>query len=430
MKALVSASLSSLLLAASAHAQSAPEKLDLDAAVQRALAQTPGLAAVRARQEAAEAQASSLRGRLLPSVNLSEEYQHYTEPFSIQFGPQKFQARDQDTNVFAAAANQPLLGLLHLTQEKAALDNSADAAAEQAKSVEATVREQVETGFLRYFEAQAMVDIAKSSEGQLAEQRSLAQARLNAGVITNADVLRIETAQATAKLQEVQAQSQVDSVRSSLLVALGYEPGASVDFVEPTQLLESVPAAADDVAVQRQAEERRPEVKAAQLANQAASHQERGRMFALLPEVNLVAAYVKINGQPLASPEDKYVGVKATWPMFTWGADWYAYKASTAQAQAAAKQAEDQARTVRIEAARRSSELRASLTEVEVAQTAIAAASEAYRVTNAQVKAGVATSTTDLLDAQSKLTQAQLQLARAKYERAIANIALRRAVGG
>ena len=62
-------------------------------------------------------------------------------------------------------------------------------------------------------------------------------------------------------------------------------------------------------------------------------------------------------------------------------------------------------------------------------ETAIASAEEAYRVTSAQVNAGTAT-TTDLLDAQSALTTAKLNLARAQYERTIARVQLDRAVAG
>ena len=48
-------------------------------------------------------------------------------------------------------------------------------------------------------------------------------------------------------------------------------------------------------------------------------------------------------------------------------------------------------------------------------------------MTSAQVAAGAAT-TTDLLDAQSALTTARLNLARAQYERAVARVQLDRAV--
>jgi outer membrane protein TolC len=326
---------------------------------------------------------------------------------------------------------QPLLGLLHLSQDQAAARTSAEAAGQQAQGVEATVREQVATGFLRYFEARALIETARSSEGQLAEQGHLADARLRAGVITQADALRIATALANARLQEAYAQAQADSARAALLVGLGYSPDAqTVEFVEPKELVEQAPKILEEPAVQRDAMERRPEVKAAALLNEAAQKQQQGRFFALLPEVNLEAAYVKIDGQKFASPEDKYVGIKATWPIFTWGADYYAYQASSAQARAQAQQAEDQVRNVRIDASGKLALLRATSAAVELSQTAIQSAEEAYRVTNAQVKAGVATSTSDLLDAESALTSARLSLVRAKYERAIAVVALRRATGG
>jgi len=432
MKLAHSLAAASALLAAPALAQNAlPQKLDIDTAVALALAHTPGLGAVRARQEAASDQAKSLRGRLLPTIVVNDEQQHYDGPFNIAFGPASFTARNINTNVFTVAANEPLLGLLHLTQDHAALSNVAEAAEAQTRAVEATVREQVESGYLRMFEALAEVKIAKSSEAQLAEQHNLAAARLRAGVITNADVLRIETAQANAKLEEVQAQAQADATQTALLVTLGYPNDAQgIEFVEPTEKVEAVPETSADVEVQQRAEANRPEVAAAKLQMNAAGHQKTSSLFKLLPEIDLEGAYTHIHGEILAPEDSAFVGLKGSWPIFTWGADWYAYRAASANAEAAALSAEDQARNVRIDASGKLTRLRASRSAVDLANAAIASATEAYRVTDAQVKAGVATSTSDLLDAQSALTQAELNLTRAKYERAIAAVALKRATGG
>jgi outer membrane protein TolC len=63
-----------------------------------------------------------------------------------------------------------------------------------------------------------------------------------------------------------------------------------------------------------------------------------------------------------------------------------------------------------------------------VASDTIAQAEEAFRVTQATVRAGAAT-TTDLLDAQAALTQARLNLVRSKYEELRARSALFRALG-
>src|SRR5262249_52207139 len=71
---------------------------------------------------------------------------------------------------------------------------------------------------------------------------------------------------------------------------------------------------------------------------------------------------------------------------------------------------------------------RAAAVAVDVAQQTIASAEEAYRVTDALTKAGAAT-TTDLLDAQAALTNARLNLLRARYALAIERVSLQRVMG-
>ena len=72
--------------------------------------------------------------------------------------------------------------------------------------------------------------------------------------------------------------------------------------------------------------------------------------------------------------------------------------------------------------------MRAAGSALDVGKATIASAEEAFRVTEAGVRAGVAT-TTDLLDAQSALTQAKLNLVRARYELSLARVGLRAATG-
>ena len=65
---------------------------------------------------------------------------------------------------------------------------------------------------------------------------------------------------------------------------------------------------------------------------------------------------------------------------------------------------------------------------MQLAQQSIKSAEEAYRVTQALVKAGSAT-TTDLLDSQAALTQSRLSLTRAQYQQAIAHVQLMHTLG-
>ena len=122
------------------------------------------------------------------------------------------------------------------------------------------------------------------------------------------------------------------------------------------------------------------------------------------------------------------MGLKANWAIWEWGATTLQRKAAVIQAEAAQRDREMLERQIE-------SELTASLAQGDAARgavgsagQAVASAEEAYRVTDASVKAGTQT-TTDLLQAQSELTQARLNLIRAQYELVLSDVALARATG-
>jgi outer membrane protein TolC len=403
-----------------------PRTIDVDEAVNLALAASPGLSASRFSAGAADSQAKSLRGRMLPAIGLSEEYQHYNEEFGIPLGGQRFVARNLDTNTFVAGVQQPLVGLLHLSQDYAALSSVAEAAQVKSLSAEEQVRQAVQTGYLRYFEARATGEIARASQQQLEERRGVVEAGLKAGIGTRADLLRTEVAIANVRQQIIASDSQQQVMRTSLLLALGV--GEDVELVEPTALEQASAPALTDADAQSRAAKDRLEVERARLEQKAAQSQARAKWFALLPEANLEAAYIHVTGQVFAPPDSAYIGIKASWPIWEWGASWYQKEAAAQQAEAAAKGREETERQVKLDAASNLAQVKSAASAVDVAQAAIVSAEEAYRVTDALVRAGSAT-TTDLLDAQSALTQSKLSLVRARYERAVALVSLTHALG-
>jgi len=288
---------------------------------------------------------------------------------------------------------------------------------------EAAMREAIQVGYLQMFEALAVEEIAHASEAELGEEVTVTEAQVKAGTLTQADLLRVKVAQANAKQQGIAARTRAVVARAGLLSAVGLPPGdEDVQFVEPTSLLE----ASSKTAVSESALENRPEVAQARLTAEAARHEARSRTYAMLPEVDLEAAYSHVDGQVFAPKDSAFVGIRAAWTFFEWGAQYQARGAASARADAAAQDLEVERRQVRVEVTARSAELAAAANAVSVAQQAIQSAEEAYRVTDVQVRAGAAT-VTDLLDSQSALTQARFNLARARYEQAISRVELERA---
>ena len=407
--------------------------LTVEDAVARALRDNPRLNAARRRLQSSDEAATSAGRRMLPTVHVGDEFQRYDSPFIVAFGPTSFQVRDQNTNTFTASAAQPVLGLLRLNSDRSALLEGRAASQAALAAAEADLRETIQTEFLRTFEAQAMKRIAETSAAELGDQVTVAKARLATGVITNADLLRLQVAVANARQQALQAEGQARASKAALFAAMGMRPadGAALTLVEPQGLLSAARGAApsDADALLAGAHSKRPEVQ--QQAHLASSTDldARSRAYSLLPELNLEAAYLRVDGQQFAPKNSAFVGVKADWNIWEWGATEHARLAAKAQAAAARQDAEAVDRQVEAEVVSAVADGDAARGAVQAAEEAITSAEEAYRVTEAQTKAGTAT-TTDLLEAQSALTQARLNLTRAEYELALSHVRRARASGG
>ena len=240
---------------------------------------------------------------------------------------------------------------------------------------------------------------------------------------------RNQTAAANSQQQFIQAQTDALVDRQALLTYLARNPeDATIEFVEPEDLerLAAQPVSqAVDALINRSLAER-PEVHRAQSQAEAAHDNDKAQFAALLPEVNLQASYSWTRGQVFFPENSAYIGIFVNWPFWSWGTQYYAAKSAERQADAADALSQDARRQAAFDVSSRYVQLKAQFVAVDVAETAIKSAEEAYRVTDAQVRAGIGT-TTDLLDAQSALTTARLNLARARYERAVARVALDRA---
>jgi outer membrane protein len=425
-------------------AQAAPRALTIDDAVALALRTNPRLASARTRAEAGDINSASVGRRMLPSIHVSDEAQLWNAPFAIAFPagdssstpampPMAVVVRKRETNTFVASFDQPLLGLFRANDERETLTEASASDRAQIAASEADLRANVETQFLRVFEAQALEQIAGSSVHELGDQVTVAKARLASGVITQADLLRIEVAVANAEQQALEAHSQGVTARAQLFAAIGLSPvdAAELTLVPPEARLAAVRAkgsAPSLAALMPQARDHRPELARQGHLILAADRQVGARTYALLPDIDLEGAYIRTDGQLFAPPNSAYLGIKANWAIWEWGASNLQRKAAQAQAEAARRDQETLARQIEAELSASLAQGDAARGAVGSAEKAVASAEEAYRVTDAALKAGTAT-TTDLLESQSALSQARLNLTRAQYELVLSDVALARASG-
>jgi outer membrane protein TolC len=294
-----------------AHAQ---ERITVERAVELALKGNLRLLSVEKRALAGHDQALGVGARLLPSVHLSEEFQHWDCPAAFSLANfssgaecladaqrmtppnatpalMPIVARRQETSSFVAAVDQPLLGLLHIGYDFAAQRATAKANDAGVKVTQAATVQAVRTAYLQYFEARALADIAAASMKELREQVQVSEARLKAGVITNADLLRVVVAEANAQQQGIAADTQAAIIKTQILDGIGLRSDENVELSEPATLLaaatQPLPAALE---ARRQADTRRPEVAQAELGHRAAGDTRTARYLSLLPEIDAEGA--------------------------------------------------------------------------------------------------------------------------------------------
>src|SRR5277367_688706 len=121
-------------------------QLTVEQAVQEAYRVNDQLRAAQARAEAADDTSRSTRGQLLPALSATEQWQHFDSPFVINLSGtpgQGITARNINTNTLSVAANQPVLGLVHLGFSLASANHSADASHSDADATQASLGEQV-----------------------------------------------------------------------------------------------------------------------------------------------------------------------------------------------------------------------------------------------------------------------------------------------
>ena len=155
-------------------------------------------------------------------------------------------------------------------------------------------------------------------------------------MLTPADVLRLDVAAANARQQEIQANAAEQVSRSTLLVAIGRQaddPG--VTFVEPPTPETAQTSEGDLAPLVAQAMGKRTEVQGADLSAEAARKSARSRTYELLPDVDLEAGYMHMTGQTFVKKDSAFIGLRAGWQIWDWGARWYQRRAARAQATAA-----------------------------------------------------------------------------------------------
>jgi outer membrane protein len=269
-----------------------------------------------------------------------------------------------------------------------------------------------------YLAALAVIRVGENAVAQKEKQLENARNRRTAGVATELEVLRFEVDLQSARTEFLRVQGQADLARGRLNAVMMLPVDAEV---APSDTLAYVPLdlTLDDTI--REAWRERPEAKTAGLNERLQDEVIKVANADRLPRLDLAGAYgwaVRDLDNFFKSNYAKWsVGLTLTVPIF----DGQRTAGRVAQARAERNKATQDTlaleNQIQLEAKEALDRLRVAKSVLEGAELNVKQAGRALEMTQANYRAGAAT-TLDVLDAQSAFTQADYRRVEALYQHA------------
>jgi len=310
-------------------------------------------------------------------------------------------------------------------------------AAEIQRDIElAQIALRAREAFYEHVRARAALAVATEALGSVTAHRDQVRALLEAGVASRADLLQIEAQVANADVAMRNASLGVEISARALGILISAE-GERIPQIEIGEDVSApIEVSVGDVdALEAQAFDRRGELDALDLTRRARRIEARAQSAARFPQLSVAG-----NAQ-YANPNSRYIPqsreFRGSWDVsavLSWSPNdtlvaQGRMRAASAQADELEAQARQIREAVRLEVTQAYQQLLAARATMDSATAAVTAARESYRVRTEQLAQGVIVST-ELLDARTELTRAELALVDASVQTRIAQARLVRATGG
>ncbi len=412
-----------------------PVPLTLSDAVSRAIETSHRLAEALARQEGAQAAILTRRAADQPMLAVSGGFTrtNHVDEFGVlqPTGGLRIIYPDIPDNYFTRVTLQ---WPIYTAGKTAALERAAEAEARAAAADTAVARADLRLEVARVYwalvTATESVRVLEEAVARADAHLRDVRARLEAGLIPPNEVSSVEAQRSRQEMLLVEARN----MRSSIGEDLHRLTGMGGDIVLAERLDSSVPATAEAAIAPAVSHELRAEHQALTQRVVAADERQLAVAAGKRPTLAFIGAADYANPNPRIFPRaDTWrtsweVGIAANWTLWDSGR----IAAETAEAAAASKairaRLADVDALIATDVRQRRLDLESARASLTAAADAVRSAAEARRVVTERFDVGVAT-TTDVVDAQLVLLQAELDRTRALANMRLAEARLDRAEG-
>jgi outer membrane protein len=434
--ALLSADLRAQSTATAQPQDLAPLRLSLDEAIRRGLETSHRIGEAVARGDAAEAIAGERRAAALPQISAQAAYTrtNHVDEFGILLPnnqlrviypdvPDNYRTRlDLQWPIYTG-------GRLDALERAARID--ATASADEIATARGDLTLEITRAYWALVTATESLRVVQESLISVDAHSRDVRNQLAAGLVPPNELFTVEAQASRQRMLSVQARGTRDVTEAELARLVGAAPGTPIEALAAFEA--AAVAAPFDVMVDT-ARQQRPERAALVKRVSAASERRRAAAAGTKPTVAVGGGVDYARPNPRIFPREAAwrtswdAGVNVNWPLFDGGRTRSEIAEAAASARAVEERLADFDASLTVEIRQRLTEITSARAAIEAATDAVRSATEARRVLGDRFAAGVATST-DLLDAQVALLQAELDRTQAVAGAHLADARLARALG-
>lgn len=304
------------------------------------------------------------------------------------------------------------------TTQKA--ESSVKGSRESLRNTEQTVLLNGVTAYMNVLQGIALLELQNQNLAALQQELRATRDRFNVGEVTRTDVAQAEAQVADANYQVANAVANLQAYKATYRQVIGVEPGKlspprSIEFMLPSTLDKAVALGLSQ----------HPAIQSSKFAVDAAMFQVKMSESGLAPVVSLqgqvAQAYDQSNSVDSATTAS--VALNLTVPIYQGGAEYSAIRQSKELLSQARIEVDVNRDVVRANAVQYWGALEAAKAQIQSAQASVAANTLALEGVREEWRVGQRT-TTDVLNAQTDLTNAKSALVTAQRDRVVAAYSL------
>lgn len=365
----------------------------------------------------ADARVRSSKGAYLPNLNVSSSAaEFFSEGQRIDQSTGQLVATNSSTTSFNGSVNSSIElfdGFRRGAESRSARANR-ESAVESLEDARFQQGLQTTNQFFDALAATQLVRVREASVRRADEQLKVSIARLRAGAAIRSDSLRSLVTLGNARVQLINAGTQLATAEANLGRLIGLEgPAAAVDDSALYRVTETL----DTTALRAEALARAPQVRTAEAAARAARASIGVARAGYWPTLTLSGSN-SINGSEqndFKFLQQRQASLTVNWAVFNRYTREQNIANQTSTAETSDASASEARRQVLASLTTRLAELEAARIRTGITQTSFAAASEDVRVQTERYRLGVAT-IVDVLTSQESLTQAEVDAVTARFD--------------